>query len=83
MLQSSRGEIMTLDEAEEYFGSLYQACRGLNIARQNVTKWRKKGYIPLLQQYRIAELTEGELMPDTVDPKISYAEIQSKKGLNG
>lgn len=66
---------MSLDEVIKYFGSLYKATEALNLAFQNVTRWKKQGYIPLLQQYRIAELTNGELMPDEVDPKtIKYNE---------
>ena len=60
---------MTLEEVTERFGTLYHACKRLEISRQNITRWRKVGYIPLLQQYRIAELTEGDLMPDEIDPK--------------
>lgn len=63
---------MTLFEVQAYFGTYYQACKSLGIAPQNMTKWKLKGYIPLLQQYRIAELTDGKLMPDKVDPKILY-----------
>ncbi len=40
----------------------------LEITAQNTTKWNRQGYIPLLQQYRIAELTDGVLMPDEDDP---------------
>ena len=60
---------MNIEEVQQYFGSVYEACKQLNIAPQNMTFWRKKGYIPMLQQYRIAELTEGALMPDEHDPK--------------
>lgn len=60
---------MSIDEARQYFGTMYKVCKALGIVPQNMTKWRKQGYIPLLQQYRIAELTEGELMPDEDDPK--------------
>ena len=63
---------MTLEEAENYFGSLYRVCKELKIKQPNITAWRKKGYIPLLQQYKIAELTEGELMPDEIDPKLIH-----------
>jgi hypothetical protein len=61
---------MTIWEAEEYFGTLYRVCKELDLTPQNMTKWKAQGYIPLLQQYRIAELTEGQLMPDEIDPKI-------------
>jgi len=60
---------MTIDEVKNYFGTLSEACLRLDITRQNVTYWRKHGYIPLMQQFRIAEMTDGELMPDAVDPK--------------
>ena len=60
---------MTLEEAEEHFGNSNILSVRLGISRQNMTRWKKQGYIPLLQQYRIAELTDGELMPDEIDPK--------------
>lgn len=60
---------MTIDEVKVHFGTLYAACKALNIVPQNMTKWKNQGYIPLLQQYRVAELTEGLLMPDEIDPK--------------
>jgi DNA-binding transcriptional regulator Cro len=59
---------MTLEEVENYFGNLNQACKALGIASQNMTKWRAQGYIPHKQQFRLAHLTEGELMPDEEDP---------------
>ena len=61
---------MSIDEVIKRFGNLNQVCIALGIASQNMTKWKKQGYIPLLQQYRIAELTEGDLMPDEIDPRI-------------
>lgn len=60
---------MTLNEVQNYFGTFYQVCKQLGIVPQNMTKWKNQGYIPLLQQYRIAELTEGKLMPDEYDPR--------------
>ena len=65
---------MNLEELKEHFAikskmTLYRMCKELNIVPQNVTKWKQQGYIPLLQQYRIAELTDGKLMPDEIDPK--------------
>jgi hypothetical protein len=61
---------MTIEETEKFFGTLYKACQQLGLVPQNITRWKMKGYIPLLQQYRIAEITEGFLMPDEIDPKI-------------
>jgi len=62
---------MNIEDAIKYFGNLNKVCVKLGIVPQNMTKWKRQGYIPLLQQYRIAELTDGELMPDEVDPKLS------------
>lgn len=61
---------MTLTDVEEHFGNLRQACLQLGIRPQNANQWRKRGWIPLLQQYRIAELTDGKLMPQEEDPKM-------------
>lgn len=68
---------MTLDEVEEYFGTFYRACKALGISPQNMTKWKNKGYVPLIQQYRLAEITDGELMPDDDDPAKMWREKQN------
>lgn len=68
---------MTLDEVIEHFGNLTRACDALGIAKQNTTKWKERDYIPLLQQYRIAELTDGKLMPDELDPCKVYQQSRS------
>lgn len=60
---------MNIEEVQKHFGTLYRVCKELDIVPQNMTKWKQQGYIPLLQQYRIAEITQGELMPDEIDPK--------------
>lgn len=52
---------MTLDEVREYFGSDQKACQALNLNRQNFTLWRRRGYIPLVKQFEIEELTTGVL----------------------
>ena len=62
---------MNIDEVAAWFGNLTQACIALDIASQNFTKWKSQGYIPLKQQFRIAQITEGELMPDEEDPYIN------------
>lgn len=66
---------MNIEEVERQFGNLNQACIALEIAPQNMTRWRQRGYIPLLQQYRIAELTDGKLMPDELDPAKVYKQF--------
>lgn len=60
---------MSIDEAVNYFGTLNRLLRILGLTSSNMTRWKRQGYIPLLQQYRIAELTDGQLMPDELDPK--------------
>lgn len=59
---------MSLEEIIKYYGTLAAASRAVGVSKQATSAWRKKGYIPLLQQYRFAELTEGELMPDVQNP---------------
>ncbi len=59
---------MEIQEVEAWFGNLNQAAEALNIASQNTTKWKKQGYIPWKQQFKLATITEGELMPDEEDP---------------
>lgn len=60
---------MSIDEVIEYYGTLSAACYALGIKPQNITKWKRKGYIPYLQQHRLALLTEGKLTPDAQDPR--------------
>ncbi len=59
---------MTIEEVQTRFGNLNQACKALNIASQNFTKWKAQGYIPWKQQFKLAVITEGELLPDDEDP---------------
>lgn len=61
---------MTIDEVEQWFQNLNKACKALNIASQNSTKWKKKGYIPWKQQFKIAFITQGALRPDEIDPYV-------------
>lgn len=61
---------MNIDDVKEYYGNLNQACIALGIAAQNMTKWKRQGYIPWKQQFKLAMLTEGQLMPDDDDPQI-------------
>jgi hypothetical protein len=63
---------MTIEEAIQYFGNLNRVCLALGIAPQNMTKWKRQGYIPFLQQHRLAVITEGELMPDDCDPRENF-----------
>lgn len=73
---------MTVDEVEHFYGNLNQACKALGIASQNMTKWKAQGYIPWKQQFRLAYLTEGKLMPDEEDPYLvrNPKKPKTKKG---
>ena len=70
---------MNIQEVEKYFGTIYAACKALDLVPQNMTKWKNQGYITLLQQYRIAELTDGKLMPDEIDPKMAKKKPKKPK----
>lgn len=70
---------MDIQEVETWFGNLHKACLALKIASQNMTKWKKQGYIPWKQQFKIATVTEGELMPDEEDPYLVRNPKQPKK----
>ncbi len=59
---------MLIEDVVRHFGNLNQACIALGIAPQNMTKWRSKGYIPWKQQFKLAYITDGNLMPDEKDP---------------
>lgn len=52
---------MTLTEVLEYYGNGYRFEKETRYAHTNIVHWRKKGYIPLKAQKKIAELTGGVL----------------------
>ncbi|GKS62491.1 hypothetical protein YTPLAS21_19490 [Candidatus Nitrosocosmicus sp.] len=52
---------MTLEQVIIEFGSGARLCKLLKIHRQNFTYWKKIGYIPIMAQYRIQDLSEGKL----------------------
>jgi len=70
---------MNIEDAQNYFGTLYRACKELKIVPQNMTRWKNQGYIPMIQQYKIAHLTEGALMPDDIDPRTLKIKKKNKK----
>ena len=55
---------MTLEEIKKYFVSGYKFSMITGMAHTNFTNWKKKGYIPILAQHRIEQLTGGELKAD-------------------
>lgn len=55
---------MGVEEAVNYFKSGNKLCKALGIARQNLTDWRRKGYIPMISQMRLEKVTKGGLKAD-------------------
>lgn len=70
---------MSIDEVIKYFGNLHCVCIKLDIKPQNMTIWKKQGYIPFIQQFRIAELTNGALVPDKTNPAKEIRPYVTKK----
>lgn len=52
---------MMIEEAISYYGSAAKLCKALGVAKQNMTHWKRRGYIPFYQQLRIQELSQGAL----------------------
>ena len=70
---------MTIDEVINWYGNLTQACYALDIAFQNTTKWKAKGYVPWRQQLRIEIMTKGKLVADKEDPFFVLHPTKSRK----
>ncbi len=61
---------MTIEEAEKHYGNLARVCQALGIQPQNVTRWKRQGYLPWVHQFRLAKLTRSKLKADLIDPKV-------------
>ena len=55
---------MTLEDIKTYFGPAYQLHKKTGMSRACYKNWQMKGYIPILTQMKIQELTGGELRAD-------------------
>lgn len=53
---------MKIDEVKKYFGSTYEFKKKTGMAHTNYLRWDRKGYIPILTQSKIEQLTGGELI---------------------
>jgi len=51
---------MKFTDALEFYGSRNKIAKAIGCTRQNITRWAYDG-IPLLQQYRLEEITGGKL----------------------
>lgn len=58
---------MTLEDVIAYYKNGNRACKELGLTRQNVTTWKKKGYIPAGVQLKIQKMTNGALKASITD----------------
>ncbi len=56
---------MTYEQLLMHYGSIQKSSRALNIKRQLIQNWRKRGYIPYDAQLMIQHITEQALIADT------------------
>lgn len=55
---------MRIEEAILFYGSGSKLCKELGITRQCITNWRKRGFMPMLQQLKLEKITKGKLKAD-------------------
>lgn len=64
---------MTFDQIVAHYGSVTAVHKALNISRQAVYYWKKKGNVPLTSQFMLERLTNGALtvtMPERPAPAV-------------
>ena len=55
---------MTLDDVIKFYGTSYNFKKTTNMSHDNYRLWRQKGYIPILTQFKLEELSKGKLKAD-------------------
>lgn len=71
---------MTLEQAIKYFSCGSRLCDAVGVTRQNITAWRRKGYIPYLHQLRLQVMTNGALIAeDPMKHRAQKVELSKKK----
>lgn len=63
---------MTLDDIKDFFGSSYRFCKDTGMSHTNYVKWKRVGYVPILTQNRIEQITKGKLKADFKDAEKKY-----------
>lgn len=59
---------MTYQEAVRHFnGNASELARALGLGVRSVYNWRMRQRIPMLQQYRLEELTKGALKREATE----------------
>lgn len=70
---------MTINEVDEYFGSLYKACIVLEIAPQSAARWKKTSSVPLVHQLKIEKITKGKLIASEREKKYKICDSCGNK----
>lgn len=55
---------MQVEKVIEHFGDTRKTAEALGLGYQTIWQWRKNGKIPILNQYKIQVLTDGEFMAE-------------------
>ena len=63
---------MTFDDVKGFFGSGYQFKKKTGMDHTNYIRWEKQGYIPILTQFKLQELSGQKLIA-------RYADGEGKK----
>ncbi len=53
---------MTVEEVYEHYGSAWLVNKALGMSHGSFYAWKKRGFIPLIQQFRLEKLTSGALV---------------------
>jgi hypothetical protein len=57
----NKEEVMNLEQALKYYGSVKNMADAIDVSRQTIHLWRKKGSIPYHRQAQIELETRGKL----------------------
>ena len=60
---------MTIDELLNMYGSGYKFSKQTGISTNSFYAWKARGFIPIVSQMKIQELTEGKLRANCEDAK--------------
>jgi hypothetical protein len=58
------GTEMILDEVIAFYGTSYNFQKITKMSHDNYRVWKRKGYIPILTQFKLEELSRGKLKAD-------------------
>lgn len=55
---------MKLDQVVKHFKTQTAAAQALGVTQPTLSNWKKRGFIPAIQQLRIEKVTKGKLKAD-------------------